>query len=154
MHWNPKITSDVQLNDLRLVHEHILFIASCNIVEGCAPSLNRLSACIVQVTEHVMGDLPGSNCIRQSGGANVQFLPSGIENAPRWSVCHQHVESVGNAGVQGSQAALICHKVPAHKWRRPGRAVEANAIENERLIQEHVYVLSEQLAHNKSKHWS
>jgi hypothetical protein len=148
---NLQITLAAQFNNLRLVHEHILFVASCNIMEGRRASLDCLSASIMQVSEHVMGDLPGSDCIGQSGRTNVQFLTSGIENAPRWTVCHQHVESVGHAGIQGRQAALIRHEVPAHKWWRPGRAVEANAIENERLIQEHVYVLSEQLAHRYRK---
>ena len=145
------MTSAAQVNDLRLVHEHIFFVAGCNVVEGRGTSLECLSASIMQVSKHMMGDLPSSNCIRQSGGANVRFLPSGIENAPRWSVCHQHVESVGHAGVQSSQAAFICHKVPAHKRRRPWRAVETNAIENKCLIQEHVYVYSEQLAHRCRK---
>ena len=122
-----QITLAAQFNDLRLIHERVLFVAGCNIVEGRGTSLVRLSARIMQVSEYVVGDLSGCDCIRQSGRTNVQFLTSGIENAPRWPVCHQHVERVGYAGVQGSQAALICHKVPAHKRRRPGRAVEANA---------------------------
>lgn len=66
-------------------------------------------------------------------------------------MCHQHVESVGHAVVQGGEAALIRHKVPTHERRRPGRAVKANAIENSRLIQEHVYVLSKQLAQGRRK---
>ena len=146
-----QITLAAQFNNLRLVHEHILFVAGCNIMEGRRASLDCLSASIMQVSEYVMGDLPGSDCIGQSGGANVQFLTSRVEDAPRWPVCHQHVESVGHAGVQNSQAAFICHKVPAHKRRRPWRAVETNAIENKCLIQEHVYVYSEQLAHRCRK---
>ena len=60
----PQITLAAQFNDLWLVHEHILFVAGCNIVEARGTSLDCLSARIVQVSEHVMCDLPGSNCIR------------------------------------------------------------------------------------------
>jgi hypothetical protein len=81
---NLQITLAAQFNNLRLVHEHILFVASCNIMEGRRASLDCLSASIMQVSEHVMGDLPGSDCIGQSGRTNVQFLTSGVENAPRW----------------------------------------------------------------------
>jgi hypothetical protein len=60
---NLQITLAAQFNNLRLVHEHILFVASCNIMEGRRASLDCLSASIMQVSEHVMGDLPGSDCI-------------------------------------------------------------------------------------------
>ena len=78
-----KIRSTAQFNDLRLVHEHILFVAGCNIVEACRASPHRLSARIMQVSKHVMGYLPGCDRIRQGSGANVRFLPAGVENAPR-----------------------------------------------------------------------
>ena len=66
---------------------------------------------------------------------------------PQGGPCVTSMSSVGHAGVQGSQAALIRHEVPPHKRWRPRGTVKANAIKNERLIQEHVYVLSEQFAH-------